>query len=213
MRRVEGGALNLTTPYAWKGMPVSLFTDGLEPNDPDATIWRFMEFWKFRSFIETGTLWFCRADEFVVDPSEGLPPTEYLPALGLNPLDIKDRRELDHSIGSIAQFRQAFFINCWYLSEADSAQMWQGRGADGVAIRCQYSALKAALDALSDEAFLGLVRYGSAHLTGWNIMRFITTKRLDYVHEREVRALLWIRDERDGINRHFDEDNVPHDRR
>jgi hypothetical protein len=193
-------------------MPVSLFTDGLEPKDPDATIWRFMEFWKFRSFIETGTLWFCRADEFAADPSEGLPPDRYLPMPGLNPLDIKDLREIDHHIGSLAQDRQTFFINCWYLGEDDTAQMWDGRGADAVAVRCRYGSLKNALDALSDEAFFGLVRYGSAHLTGWNVLRFITTKRQEYAHEREVRALLWIRDERDGMNRHFDENNIPHDR-
>jgi hypothetical protein len=193
-------------------MPVNLFTDGLEPDNPDAPVWRFMEFWKFRSMIETGTLYFCRADKFAADESEGLPPEEYLPFLGLNKLDLIDRRKLDDEIGSIAQFRQSFFINCWYLGEDEAAQIWEGRGEDAVAIRCRYSALKSALAALSDDAYLGLIRYGSAHLTGWNIMRFITTKRLQFEHEREVRALLWIRDERDGINRHFDENNIPHDR-
>jgi len=193
-------------------MPVSLFTDGLEPTNADATLWRFMEFWKFRNLIETGTLYFCRADKFADDETEGLPPEEYLPVLRLNPLDIKDRRKIDHHIGSIAQFRQGFFINCWYLGDDDTAQMWSGRGQDAVAICCRYSALKSALAALTDDAHLGLIRYGSAHLTGWNIMRFITTKRLRYEHEKEVRALLWIRDERDGINRHFDENNVPHQR-
>jgi len=153
-------------------MPVSLFTGGLEPKDPDATIWRFMEFWKFRSFIETSTLWFCRGDEFTADGLEGLPPETYHPKPGLNPLDIKDRREIDNHIGSLAQDRQTFFINCWYLGEDDTARIWQGRGEDGVAIRCRYSALKAALDTLRDEAFLGLVRYGSAQLTGWNVLRF-----------------------------------------
>lgn len=58
----------------------------------------------------------------------------------------------------------------------------------------------------------GLVRYGSKHLTGWNVLRFITTKRMEFEDEREVRALLWIMDPLAGINRHFDTENRPHSR-
>lgn len=36
-------------------------------------------------------------------------------------------------------------------------------------------------------------------------------KREQFRDEREVRGLRWIRDEYAGINRHFDEDNFPHD--
>jgi len=49
-------------------------------------------------------------------------------------------------------------------------------GKDGVAICSRYGLLKAALAALPDRAMLGLVRYGFDHV-GWNILRFITTKR------------------------------------
>ncbi len=35
-------------------MPVSLFTAGIEPEDPDTPIWRFMEFWKFQGLIRCG---------------------------------------------------------------------------------------------------------------------------------------------------------------
>jgi hypothetical protein len=56
-------------------MPVELFTDALEPSDKDAVIWRFMELWKFARLLETGRLYFCRADLFE-DDEEGLPPDE-----------------------------------------------------------------------------------------------------------------------------------------
>lgn len=89
--------------------------------------------------------------------------------------------------------------------------MWVKFGP--IAICSTYRCLKAALDSLdaTDQPHLGLVRYGSRRLTGWNTMRFITTKREQFTDEREVRALLWIRDEYAGINRHFDENNFPHD--
>jgi hypothetical protein len=35
-------------------------------------------------------------------------------------------------------------------------------------------------------------------------LRFVTTKRLPYADEQEVRAILWIIDPYAGINRHFD---------
>src|SRR6202795_912682 len=141
-------------------MPVSLFTDGLEPDNQEATIWRFMELRKFRHLIETGTLYFRRADLFPDDETEGLPPEDYFHVPGLNPLDIRDRREIDHHIGSIAQFRQGFYVNCWYLGGDDTAQMWQRCRDDGVAISSRYSLLKSALAELSNDAHLGLIRYG-----------------------------------------------------
>jgi hypothetical protein len=57
-----------------------------------------------------------------------------------------------------------------------------------------------------------MVRYGSAHLTCWNIKRFIGTKWLEFAHVREVRAALWISDAFAGVNRHSDIENRPYDR-
>jgi hypothetical protein len=48
--------------------------------------------------------------------------------------------------------------------------------------------------------------------TRYNTMMFITTKRGEFAKDREVRAMLWIRDEYAGINRHYDIDNFPHPR-
>lgn len=90
--------------------------------------------------------------------------------------------------------------------------MWKEYGEEGVAICSRYRLLKAALDAMSDRAYLGLVRYGSKHLPGWNLFRFITTKRMMYEDEQEVRAFLWIGDPFAGINRHFDSENRAHPR-
>src|SRR5207244_8538704 len=73
-------------------MPVEMFTDGLEPRDKEATIWRFMNLVRFKDLMSTGELYFCRADLFD-DESEGLPPEDYIHVLGLNPLDIRDRQK------------------------------------------------------------------------------------------------------------------------
>lgn len=192
-------------------MAIEFYPDQLEPENQDAVIWRFMKRVKFRDLIATGELYFCRADLFS-DESEGLPPEEYTPVLRLNPFDLLDRQKLDESIGCMAQFREAYYISCWHLFREETCKMWEDYGKDGVAICSRYGLLKSALDAMGDRAYLGLVRYGSKHLTGWNTLRFITTKRIKYADEREVRAFLWITDPHAGINRHLDIDNRAHPR-
>jgi len=82
----------------------------------------------------------------------------------------------------------------------------------GVAIISRYDLLKQALHPLPDKVMVGLIRYGTKHLTGWNVIRFLTTKREEYSREREVRAMIWLTDTGDSMNRHFDLNNRPHDR-
>jgi hypothetical protein len=193
-------------------MAIENYSDQREPANQDVVIWRFMDMRKFRDLITTSELYFCRADRFTNDEREGLPPEEYLATLGLNPFDINERRQLLNTIGSDAQFREAFYISCWHLFREETIKMWKEYGDQGVAICSRYRLLKSALDAMSDRACIGLVRYGSEHLIGkvWNVFRLITTKRLSYASEEEVRAFLWIMDPFAGINRHIDADNRVH---
>jgi hypothetical protein len=190
---------------------IETYPDQLEPQNHDAVIWRFMDMRKFRDLMTTAEIYFCRADLFP-DEREGLPPEEYLSTFGLNPFDVNDRRELLNHIGSDAQFREGFYVNCWHLFREETSQMWKEYGSDGVAITSRYQLLKSALNALSDRAYIGLVRYGAQHLMGKrvNLFRYITTKLAKYAHEQEVRAFLWIMDPHAGINRHYDENNRVH---
>src|SRR5882762_8798508 len=144
-------------------MGIETYVGQLEPENEDAVIWRFMNMKKFRDLISTGELHFCRADLFH-DESEGLPPENYMPFPHLNPLDLRDRRQIDDSVGNVAQFREAFYLNCWHLFREETWKMWKEYGQDGVAICSRYRLLKSVLDALPDRAFLGQVRYGSGQM-------------------------------------------------
>lgn len=192
-------------------MPVTPFVDEPEPADARASIWRYVEFWKLENLLQTKQLYFCRADKFS-DEQEGLPPSEYEHVLNLCKSDFDDIRERDHAIGSLAQFRQHFYVNCWHLHTEESIAMWRRYGKDGVAIASRYDLLKQVLNPLADNVMVGCIRYGSEHLTGWNVIRFVTTKRRKYLDEKEVRAMIWVNDAVDGGNRHFDLNNRPHDR-
>ena len=192
-------------------MPVEPFVDEPEPTDLRAPIWRYVDLWKLKDLILTGELYFRRSDK-LEDEHEGLPPAEYERVLNLSRYDLNDIRQRDNDIGSLAQFRQAFYVNCWHLHSEETATMWARYGKDGVAIVSRYDLLKQALAPLSDRVMVGLIRYGTAHLTGWNIIRFVTTKRELYSAEREVRAMIWLTGSGDGIDRHLDLANRPHDR-
>jgi hypothetical protein len=193
-------------------LPVETFVDDPEPKDPRASIWRYIKFWKLQDLVQNRRLYSCRADKLPGDEQEGLPPAEYERVLNLSRFDLNDIWERDHSIGSLAQFRQSFYVNCWHLDIGETATMWARYGKDGVAIVSRYDLLKQVLQPLPDKIMLGLIRYGTKHLTGWNVIRFITTKREEYLPEREVRAMIWLTDTGDGMNRHFDRNNRPHDR-
>lgn len=178
-------------------MPVDLFTDGIEPKDPDTPILRFLELWKFQDLL-TGRMYFRRADLFE-DESEGLPLDEYWETLNLNRYDLNDIQERNRHLGFDAQIRQSYFIACWYRGLNETVRMWRSYAKDdGVAIVSTYGRLKAALGSLAteDKAHQGLVRYGNAHLvTGRvNLMINVSTKQLKYAHEQEVRAMLWLVD-------------------
>jgi hypothetical protein len=192
-----------------KLMPVQPYVDQLEPQK-DAVIWRFMDMPKFRDLMASEELYFCRADLFD-DTTEGLPPDEYaLPILGLNRYDVGDQLKLDNLVGSIAQFRESYYISCWYLFRTETLKMWNHHAREGVAICSRYELLKSVLGAMLDTAHVGLVQYGIKHLSGFNTLRFITTKQQKYEHECEVRAFLHVIDPLESGNRHIDVNNVPH---
>jgi hypothetical protein len=192
-------------------LPIENYVGQLEPTTASAAIWRFLDMRKFRDLLSTSELYFRRAD-LLSDEREGLPPEEYLATFGLHPLDLNDRRELLNHIGLDAQFREGFYISCWHLFREETCRMWQEYGNDGVAIASRYQLLKSALHAMSDRAYIGLVQYSAQHMLGnWaNLFRYITTKRIEYAHEREVRAFLWLPDQQAGGNRHYDENNGVH---
>jgi len=193
-------------------MPVEVPSDCIEPTDPEAVVCRFLTFRKFEDLLKTRELYFTRADLFPQDEQEGIPTEEYHRLVfGRHPLDIRDRVAMNHDDASTAQFREAFYVSCWYEYDEEKPAVWKLYGEDGVAVFSRYSLLKSAI-AGHPKAFIAKVRYGIKHLTGWNTLRFIMTKREQFQGDREIRALLWRPEVVTATNRHFDESNFPHDR-
>jgi hypothetical protein len=85
------------------------------------------------------------------------------------------------------------------LYRKEDLAIWEQYGHDGVAVTSRYGLLKESLASIPDETHIGLIQYGTAHLTDrFNAMEFITTKQEKYATDCEVRAILTSSNPLDG---------------
>jgi hypothetical protein len=170
-----------------------------------------MDFQKFRDLFANEELYFRRTDLFKeTDPGEALPSDEYVrKACGLRKYDLRDERELNNNLAFARQNSEAYFISCWQLFEGETLEMWRTYG-NGVAVFSRFDLLKLALTTMLDDIFLGIVRYGDKDMTGYNMIRFLFTKRRCFAKERELRVVLQCYDPMAGGNRHYDANNFAH---
>lgn len=188
-----------------------------QPTDEDGKVWRYMDFTKLVSFLESGCLYFSRADK-LGDPFEGSLPRRNVEArrvLQSGKISLLDRPEgareqyLKHieSTGEINQYWLKFYgINCWHMNEHESAAMWNLylKSNEGVAIQSTYRKLRESI--IDDErVFLGKVEYidyenaviddyydaNSPTPFTYNPFSTFVHKRKSFEHEHEVRALVW----------------------
>lgn len=189
------------------------------PENENAKVWRYMDFTKFISLIDSHCLYFTRADKFN-DPFEGsLSKKTYddrnewhdklkeKAALTL-PQNIMDQycQQLK-STGDITQrWRKFYAINCWHLNEHESDAMWQLylKSDEGIAIQSTCRKLKESF-CEDENVYLGKViyidyekdrienYYDSTKPNPSIISSFapFMYKRKSFEHEKEVRALIF----------------------
>jgi hypothetical protein len=142
-----------------------------EPSNPEIKIWRYMDFAKYVSFLESSALWFSRADKLgetfegkLGDPYEGDISKATLAArlgrfasVGL--LDAPDEYlepMVQHHRNKINTYREWTYINSWHMNERESAAMWSlyARTNEAVAIQSTYARLR---DCLPSNVYAGEV--------------------------------------------------------
>ena len=162
------------------------------PPEPDAILWRYMDFIKFVSLLDTQSLYLARADR-LGDPFEGSYPAVNVAA---RPHIYPDKM--------VKQLRAAtryapktMFISCWHESAKESAAMWSlySREYDGIAIQTDFQSLRDSL--LGTESIhigrVAYIDYGVAAINEGNLFDPFLYKRQEFEHEREARAIRWIR--------------------
>jgi hypothetical protein len=166
-----------------------------EPNDPDIKIWRYMDFTKFVSLLESKSLYFARSDLFE-DMFEGsLSSATFAWRAGLWEGLLVDQEELEKFSKAREQLRKQIFLNCWHMNARESAAMWKlyARSNEAVAIQSTYRLLHSCLPANTYVGEVQYIDYETDYLAEDHLLRPYIHKRISFEHERELRALIYIR--------------------
>ena len=195
------------------------------PLDRGSTkVWRYLDFTKFVSLIRERALFFA-APRWLGDPFEGSLTAADIDARTLakskrlyefaGPVgfemdglygdpdpDINYRRvrlefeRAERNRESALPSIESIGVNCWHLSEAESAAMWSiyVRSREGVAIQSTVERLVRAFNHTSVNVHVGVVRYidyRDSQVGGDSVFERILTKRASFSFEQELRAVCY----------------------
>jgi hypothetical protein len=168
---------------------------GVDEPDPNARIWRYMEFAKFAYLIQERCLVFVSPSEFK-DPFEGSYTSSDVEQLRRAIIANPDKADVVlHNAGVFSwasnKLIPEIFVSCWYLGDHESDAMWGLHGGGNcVAVQSTYGRLAALR---KPGLLIGRVRYADeTSPTGFeNILNPLFRKRPAFAHETELRAAYW----------------------
>ena len=168
-----------------------------EPSPDSLTLWRYMDFTKFVSLLDSTALHFARSDQFE-DPWEGAFPEPDVAAIREAIAPHLDREDCASQIvDDIRAAGRSIYLNCWHANEYESAAMWKlySTSDESVAIRSTLGRLKACFGSNPHPLYIGQVHYLDYSIEGtpvtdwtWNALSPLFCKRRSFSHEREIRA-------------------------
>ncbi len=162
------------------------------PADKGAKVWRYMDFTKFASLLDTSALFFSRADQ-LPDAWEGAHTVWGV--LGRPVFWTPQEDEVGKFHRSL---RQHTFVSCWHMNDVESAAMWKLYVSqnEGIAIQTTFDRFTASFQGDESNIFdvhVGRVRYldydRDVFPEGNTFLPFLH-KRLSFEHEHELRAII-----------------------
>lgn len=162
-----------------------------KPSDNE-TVWRYMDLARYLSLLQSSALHFARADQ-MSDRWEG--------SFGEKNLQLRPQLYGEHyeqMFANRASERRSIIegvhMNCWHLSEVESAAMWDiyQREGRGVAVRSTWGNLKESIRSEREVygARVKYVDYRNSFIPEGIIFDAFMHKRESFSHEREVRLIM-----------------------
>lgn len=186
-------------------MPYKDETNLITPPN-DTVLWRYLAFPRFKDMIERRKLWFSRADQFE-DPLECTWTDAELHCFSFYPgppaPDGTEPPPGSRELAGARMLRATVFVNCWRQGEHESMAMWDfyGKGSEVVAIKTTVGLLKRAFENQPKS-----IRFAKVEYVDWNkngpdggFFSMWFRKDMSYMHESEVRALIWGCEEPDPV--------------
>jgi hypothetical protein len=168
------------------------------PDNLDAIVWRYMDYWKFESLLKTSTLYLCRAER-LQDKFEGTYSREqmldmeaWLKSIGV-PKTINTERQRR------IRDRNRTYVSCWCVGDCDLDLMWKAyiRNPPGVAIRSTVRHLQQVCDKapMFWPLDISLVRYfdhaRGQHINYWGTPGIFLYKDFHFKLDNELRIIHW----------------------
>jgi hypothetical protein len=97
-------------------------------------------------------------------------------------------------VSDYERHRDAFFVNCWHVNDAESYLMWRAYADRGFAVRTNFERLAAAFGSFRGVVEGHAVQYvdfSREALEIGNVFTAVTHKDLPYRDEREFRLTFW----------------------
>jgi hypothetical protein len=182
------------------------------PKGKSIRLWRYLDVPKFLSMLEYRSLFFCRMDK-LGDAFESSVPknmtdmyqAEVERQLGLGTEDGKKIAEtLRHNtrafVWSANVAALCCYANCWHINQRESDAMWAAylKTPEGVALQSSPARLVSSLSRSPVEIHIGRVEYVDYENANFlnadgtmNTFNYVVKKRLEYQHEKELRAVIW----------------------
>lgn len=165
-----------------------------QPESRDQIIWRYMDFTKFVSMLHHSGLYLARSD-LLGDPFEGsiTKATKLLRTALASVNNLPD--DAFDCLGSFLKWsHQWTFVNCWHMSDSESAAMWQlySKSNEAIVIRSTFECLE---ECTKDQCYIGKVNYLDYHspidlIGDWDSLSPFVHKHRSFEHERELRILV-----------------------
>lgn len=176
----------------------------ISPENKEQVIWRYLDFTKLVSLLESSELFFTRADKFE-DQFEGSLPKPLVYGRNIWVKNMVEQGKLsqeylDFNIlsDSTKNAKIEKVINCWHMNDYESAAMWKLylKSNEGIAIKSTYSRLYSALSSSEFDINIGKVKYIDYENDIFpldNGFYPFVHKRKSFEHEQELRALIWLK--------------------
>lgn len=166
------------------------------PN-PKQRIWRYMDFTKLVSLLENSGLFFAQVDK-LGDPFEGSYSRgnerirKFIYSKRMN----RDENDLEKLTDDLKKYRKYTVVNCWHMSDHESAAMWKiyAKSNDAVCIQSTFSKLRSCLDKDIKIGKVKYINYERDWIPEEDKFYPYLHKRESFKHENELRAILDVTD-------------------
>ncbi|MCT4544664.1 MAG: DUF2971 domain-containing protein [Vallitalea sp.] len=170
-------------------MSISYHIDSYSDNQK---IWRYIDFTKLISLIESSKLFLARADSMVDDPFEGSYPLLNIIKRKKDGLPDKLLYELEQVN---TKFKEYVYFNCWHANDYESAAMWNLylKSNEGVAIQTKLKHLKNSLKNHNEHMIhirdIKYIDYSKDEFNDNDVLEAFIHKRKSFEHEKEIRIM------------------------